>query len=426
MQVVYERCCGLDVHQKTVVACVLLSDGHGPSGSGSGSGRVSKQVRTFGTMTADLLALSDWLRALEVQQIAMESTGVYWQPIYTLLEEDERTLLVVNAQHIKAVPGRKTDVKDSEWLAELLRHGLLQSSFVPPQPVRALRELTRYRTTLVRERAQAVNRLHKVLESANVKLTSVASDILGTSGRAMLAALAGGEQAPEVLAELARGRLRAKLPLLRTALEGRVQGYHRVLVRQGLAQISFLEAALADLQAEIASWGAAFNQTVALLQTIPGIGERTATTIVAEIGDDMTRFPSAAHLASWAGVCPGNKQSGGKRLSGRTRPGNPWLKTALIEAAWAIARMRDRQTYLSAQYHRLARRRGKTRAALAVAHSLLVICWHLLHDHVPYRELGGDYFERLDAAKLQQRHVHQLERLGYAVTLTPATSGPPT
>jgi transposase len=418
MQVVNERCCGVDVHKKTVVVCVLLTD--------AASGQVSKQVRTYGTMTADLLALSDWLRVLDVRAIALESTGVYWQPIYHLLEEEGRTLLLVNAQHIKAVPGRKTDVKDSEWLADLLRHGLLSASFVPPRPVRALRELTRYRATLVHERTQAINRLHKVLESANLKLSAVASNIVGASGRAMLQALVTGESSPETLAELARGRLRAKLPELRLALEGRVEGHHRVLVRQGLAHLQFLELALEDLQREIETYRASLNDAVALLQTIPGVGEQTATTIVAEIGDDMSRFPSADRLASWAGVCPGNQQSAGKRLSGRTRPGDPWLKASLMEAAWAIARGRAGQSYLSAQYQRLAHRRGKTRAVMAVAHSLLVICWHVLHDHAPYRELGADYFEHLDAGKLQHRYVHQLERLGYTVALTPVSPALPT
>jgi transposase len=310
-------------------------------------------------------------------------------------------------------------VKDSEWLADLLRHGLLRASFVPTPPVRALRDLTRYRTELVRARAQEANRLQKVLDSANLKLGVVATDVLGKSGRAMVEALVGGEQDPAALADLARGRLRAKLPELRLALEGRLQPHQQVLLRQMLAHITFLEAALAQVQEAIAAVRTPFDEAVALLQTIPGVGERVATTIVAEIGPEVSRFPSAKHLASWAGVCPGNRTSAGKRLSGRTTHGHVWLRSALVEAAWAATHGSEAHHYLAAQYHRLARRRGKTTAILAVAHSLLVSCWHVLHSHQPYRDLGADYFERLDAHRLEQRSVHQLERLGYAVTLAP-------
>jgi transposase len=410
MQLVHERCAGLDIHKKTVVACVLLTQS---------DGAVKREVRTFSTMTADLLALGDWLAAHQVEQVAMESTGIYWRPVFNLLEEG-RTIVLVNAQHMKAVPGRKTDVKDSEWIADLWRHGLLRSSFIPPQPVRALRDLTRYRKTLIQERTQEANRLQKVLETANVKLSSVATDVLGVSGRRILEALIGGEQEADALAELAKGRLRAKLPALRRALEGRVQTHHRILLTQILSHIEYLESSLAQLQVAIAERLEVFEEAVALVQTIPGMGRASAATIVAEIGADMSRFPSAKHLASWAGICPGNRQSGGKRLSGHITKGNTWLRAVLGEVAWAIAHTSD--NYLAAQYHRLARRRGKTRAIIAVAHSVLVIVYHLLRDRQPYTDLGVDHFDKLETARLERRHIHRLEQPGYTVTLTPAQS----
>jgi transposase len=406
MQVEYARCCGLDVHQKTVVACVLVT---------AEDGKVQRQVRTFATMTADLLALNDWLNAQQVEQVAMESTGVYWKPVYNLLEADHRIILV-NAQHLQTVPGRKTDLKDSEWLAELLRHGLLKASFIPPAPIRELRELTRYRKTLVQERQQEVNRLHKVLESANIKLGAVASDVLGTSGRDMLAALLSGEQDAAAMAELARGRLRAKLPALRQALEGRVTAQHRVLLRHILAHLAFLDGQLEQLTAEIEQAQTPFADAVALVQTIPGVAEAAASTILAEIGTDMSRFPSAAHLASWAGLCPGNRQSGGKRLSGHITPGNRWLRAVLGEVAWSAVHTHD--TYAVALSHRIARRRGKLRAIVAVAHSLLVSIYHMLRTHQPYHDLGPDYLEQLDHERLQRQYVRRLEQLGFAVTLT--------
>jgi transposase len=411
MQVVHARCCGLDVHQKTVVACVLLTEA---------DGSVHKQVRTFGAMTPDLLALNDWLSALAVERVALESTGVYWQPVFNVLEA-EHDVLLVNAAHMKAVPGHKTAIKDAEWIADLLRHGLLRPSFIPPQPVRdlrELRELTRYRQALLHERTQQVNRLHKLLETANLKLGAVASDILGRSGRDMLDALLAGETDPAVLAELARGRLRAKLPQLRAALEGRVQAQHRLLLRHLLVHIDFLEAQLEELTAEIETTLAPLAQAVQLLETIPCVGHTAATAIVSEIGADMSRFPSAKHLASWAGVCPGNKQSGGKRLSSETTHGSPWLRAVLGEIAWSIAHTSD--TYLAAQYHRLARRCGKRKAIVAVSHTLLVVLYHMLRDQRPYEDLGADYFARLDATRLQRRYVRGLEQLGYAVTLAPA------
>jgi transposase len=409
MEVVHPRCCGLDVHKRTVVACVLLT---------ADDGTVRKQIRTFGTMTADLLALADWLAGLEVTHVALESTGVYWRPVFNILE-DGRSVLLVNPQHIKAVPGRKTDVRDAEWIADLLRHGLLHPSFIPPAPIRELRELTRYRKAPVQERTAEVNRLHKALEGANLKLAAVATDILGVSGRDMLSALLGGEQDPETLAELARGRLRTKLPALRRALVGRVRPHHLVLIGQILAHIDFLEESIAQLQDAIRECLPPLAPAVELLRTIPGVGEVAAVAIVAEIGTDMSRFRSAKHLASWAGVCPGSKASAGRRLSGRTTRGNVWLRAMLGEVAWSVARSRG--TYLAALYHRLARRRGKFKAVLAVAHSVLVSIYHMLRVGRPYADLGPDHFDRTDATRIQQHHVRRLQQLGYAVTLTPVS-----
>jgi transposase len=407
MYVMYPRCAGCDVHKKTVVVTVLITE---PNGN------VKKLTRTFSTMTADLLALDEWLRSLEIVHVALESTGVFWHPVYNLLEEG-RSIILVNPQHMKAVPGRKTDVKDSEWLADLLRHGLLKASFIPPQPIRELRELTRYRKTLVQERTREVNRLQKVLEGANIKLAAVATDVLGKSGRDMLNALMGGEQDAEALAELARGRLRAKLPELRLALTGRVHPHHRFLLERMLAHIDFLEESLEGIQQEIEQHLRPFEEAMTLAQTVIGVQETTAATILAEIGTDMTRFLSDKHLASWAGVCPGNKQSGGKRLSGATTPGNPYLKAALAEVVWAISHTKD--NYLSAQYHRIARRRGKQKAIVAVSHSVLVILYHVLREKKPYHDLGGDYFAKLDTRRQERHHIRQLEQLGYTVTLSP-------
>ena len=408
MDVQYQRCAGLDVHKRSVVACVRLT---------TAEGAVQQEVRTFGTMTADLLALGDWLAGYAVEQVAMESTGVYWRPVFNLLEAHHAVVLV-NPQHMRAVPGRKTDVKDAEWLAELLAHGLLQPSFIPPAPVRALRELVGYRRSLVQARTQEINRVHKLLELGNSKLTSVATDVLGKSGRAMLHGLVAGDQDPEALAELARGRLRAKLPALRQALEGQLQPHHRLLLRQMLAHLDFLEASLAEVQTEIERHLVPFEEAVALAQTLPGVGAVAAAGLIAELGADMRVFPSHQHLASWAGVCPGNKPSGGKQFQARTRPGHPRLKALLCEVAQTIARTSDNE--LAARYHRIARRRGKGRATLAVAHALLVILDHMLRDRKPYTDLGPDYFGQLDTERLQRRYVQRLEHLGYTVTLTPA------
>ncbi len=408
MQVVYERCAGIDVHKKLVVVTVMLI---------VATGNVDKQTRTFTTMTEDLLALAHSLSSLQVVEVALESTGVYWYPLYNVLEEDH-TIILVNPQHMKAVPVRKTDVRDSEWIADLLRHGLLTASFIPPQPIRALRELTRYRKTLVQERSQEINRLQKLLESANIKLAAVATDVLGVSGREMLQALIAGEQDAAALAKLARGRLRAKVPELRKALEGRVQPQHRFFLRPILNHIDFLTTSLAEVQQEIATHLKPFAEAVTLLEGIPGIQATSAAAIVAEIGTDMGRFPSAKHLASWAGVCPGNKQSGGKRMQAGMTKGNPWLRGMLGEVVWAISHTRD--NYLVEQYRRIARRRGKHKAIVAVAHSVLVIIYHVLRDQRPYTDLGADYFDKLDKTRLERQHVRRLEQLGYTVTLTPA------
>ena len=407
VEVLYERCCGLDVHQKTVVAC-LITPGRG--------GQPHKEIRTFGTMTADLLELADWLRAAACTQVAMEATGVYWQPIWNLLEE-EFTLLLVNARHIKAVPGRKTDVKDCEWLADLLRHGLVRASFVPARPQRELRELTRYRTALVRERTAEINRLHKTLERANLKLGAVASKVLGLSGRQIVTALLAGTTDPAALAELAQGKLRAKRPQLERALVGTPGEHQRFLLAQQLAHIDFLDETLAEVSAEIAERLRPFDAALERLDAIPGVGRATAEVLLAEIGPDMSRFPSAAHLAAWAGMCPGNYESAGKRQKGKTRKGSKWLRAALLEAGQAAARTKE--TYLAAQYHRLVPRLGKKKAAVAVGHSILRSVYYLLQRGTTYQELGGSYFDARNREHLERRLVRRLEKLGFAVTLTP-------
>jgi len=349
--------------------------------------------------------------------VAMESTGVYWKPVWNLLEE-HFTLLLVNAQHIKAVPGRKTDVRDCEWIADLLRHGLLRASFVPDRPQRELRELTRYRASLVRERTAEVNRLQKTLEGANIKLASVASDVLGVSGRQILTALVAGETAAAALADRARGRLREKLPELERALTGRMGAHQRFLLAHQLAHIDDLDTLIAEVGAEIEARLRPFDAALTALDTIPGVGRRTAEVLVAEIGVDMTRFPSAAHLASWAGMAPGNNESAGKRRAGKTRKGSPWLRAGLVEAARAAARTKG--TYLAAQYQRLAARRGPKRAAVAVGHSILVIAYHLLRRPATYHDLGVHHFTDRDRAAVQRRAVRRLEQLGYHVILEPA------
>ena len=446
MDTLHPTCAGLDVHKDTVVVCLRRLDHHQ---------RPQREVKTFGTTTPDLLELLDWLRGHQVPVVAMESTGVYWKPIFNLLE-GHMGVLLVNPEHIKKVPGRKTDVKDCEWIAQLLQHGLLRASFVPDRPIRDLRDLTRQRTQLVGEKARAANRIQKVLEDANIKLGSVATDVLGASGRDMLRELIAGEDNPETLAGLARGLLRKKLPQLRKALTGQVTDHHRFLLRLHLDHLTHLEGLIGQLEQRIAAemekdrppptgnnegdssqaaGGSGGPETAAvsdspegppapglwaalwLLMTIPGISRRVAEVVVAEVGTDMGRFATQQHLASWTGLCPGNNESAGKRRSGRTTHGNSSLRSALVQAAWAATRTKG--TYLSAQYRRLVRRCGKKKALIAVAHSMLVMCYQVLKKAEPYKELGADYLDNLAPEQRARRLVRQLESLGHKVTLEP-------
>jgi transposase len=412
VELLHPRCAGLDVAKDELVACVRVPDGRG--------GR-AQEVRTFQTFTSGLEALAAWLADEGVTQVVMEATGQYWKPVWYVLEgAGFQQLLLVNARHVKILPGRKTDVCDAAWLAELLEHGLLRGSFVPPAPIRELRDLTRYRKRLIQAHSAECQRIQKTLEDAGIKLDSVATDVLGASGRAMLVALVAGERDPQALAELAKGRLRTKLPQLRQALRGRFSDHHALLVRLALAHLEHLEGTIAALDRRVDEVIAPFARARDQLDTITGVGKRAAETIIAEIGTDMTVFPTAGHLASWAGRCPGNNLTGGKRRSGKPTKGNRWLGEVLIECAWAAARSRD--TYLSAQYWRLARRIGKKKAAVAVGHSILVIAWHLLTDDCDYQDLGGDYFIRRDTDRQRQRAVAQLQALGYRVVLQPVAA----
>jgi transposase len=408
MRVEHERCCGIDVHKETVVACVIVPDAHGAS---------VKETRTFNTMTGDLQALGRWLRAQGCTHVVMESTGVYWKPVYNLLEGDLE-ILVVNPTSIKKLRGPKTDVADAEWLADLLRHGLVQGSFIPSAAQRALRDLTRYRTQLLDDRTREVNRVQKVLEDANLKLACVATDIMGVSGRAILTELLAGESDPAVLAELAKGRLRNKREELTQALTGVVQPQHRFLLMQHLSHIDYLDDQIAQLDTEIAERLRPFEAALACWEQLPGIQTRNAQVIVAELGADLQQFPDAAHCASWAAICPGNNESAGKRRSGKTAKGNRWLKRALTEAAHGAAR--TKKSYYAALYARLAGRRGKKRAIIAVAHSLLVTGYHLVTRQVDYQDLGREYFDQRNPEAIKRRAVKRLEQLGYQVELTPA------
>lgn len=401
MQVVYERCCGLDVHKDTVVACVLTPEG--------------KSLRTFGTMTRDLMQLADWLVERGVTHVAMESTGVYWKAPYNLLESFEFTLLVVNARHMKAVPGRKTDMKDAEWIADLLKHGLLKASYIPSKEQRELRELVRYRRTLIRERSTVVNRIQKVLEGANIKLSSVVSDVLGRSGRAMIEALVAGEEDPETLAGLSKGRLRAERSTLEEALRGQVGQHQRLVLDSLLRHVDFLDKEIARMDEDVSSRLGSSEGVIGRLDEIPGIGRRTAEDILAEIGLDMSRFPTSAHLASWARVCPGNNESAGKRRDSSTGSGNTWLQQALVEAAWAASR--TKKSYFSTLFHRLAGRRGAKRAIVAVAHAILVVIYHMIHKGTTYSDLGANYFDERNRQSVVNRAVRRIETLGYKVTL---------
>ena len=407
MDTLYPRCAGIDVHKNNVVVCLRCADR---------PAQVVEEIRTFSTMTRDLLALSDWLASHGVTHAAMESTGVYWKPVFNLLAGRVEVILV-NAEHIKKVPGRKTDVKDCQWIAQLLQHGLLKASFIPPEPIRELRDLTRQRTQLIQERSAAASRIQKVLEDANVKLASVATDVLGVSGRDMLEALIAGETDPAQLAELARKRLREKIPQLQLALEGRVTDHHRFLLRMHLDHVGHLEELIARLGAKIEEKMAPFAQAQERLETIPGVSQRVAETVVAEIGVDMKQFPSAGHLASWAGMCSGNHESAGKRRSGRITKGDRWLKRILVQAAWAASHTKG--TYLATQYRRLAKRRGRKRALVAVGHTLLGIIYHVLKRGTSYAELGADFLDRQEPGRLTRQLVKRLEGLGHKVTLEP-------
>lgn len=403
MEVVYERCCGMDVHKKTVVACVITSD--------------RKVTRTFSTMTAKLLEMADWLADCGVTHVAMESTGVLWKPIYNLLEDDF-TVLVVNARHIKAVPGRKTDVKDAEWIADLLRHGLLRGSFIPDRPQRELRELIRYRRSLIDERTRAVSRVQKVLEGANIKLSSVVTDILGVSGRVMLEAIVAGTEGPEVIANMAKGRLRNKRPALQEALRGLVGPHQQMMLQSQLRHLDFLANEIEQVSQEVSERMAPLEDELERLDEIPGIGRRVAEEVLAEIGTDMSRFPTANHLASWAGLCPGNNESAGKRKSGRSRHGNKWVHSTLVEAAWSASRTKD--TYLSAQHRRIAPRRGQKRAVVAVAHTIIIDIYHMLRNGTRYHDLGASFLRERAQHSHLDRAVRHIESLGYKVSLQAA------
>ncbi|MGZ6565349.1 MAG: IS110 family RNA-guided transposase [Solirubrobacteraceae bacterium] len=406
MDRIVDRPGALDVHKASVTACVRVWEGS----------KLEEHLAEFQTTVQGLLALRDWLEALDVKQVAMEATGVYWRPVWAILE-DRFELMLVNARQVKQVPGRKTDIKDAQWLCQLLEAGLLKASFVPPKPIRTLRNLTRYRKAQISDRQREAARLHKILEDTGIKLDCVASDILGASGRAMLDALVSGTKDPAVLADLAKGKLRKKIPALRDALEGRFDTEHALIVSQILAHIDFLDEAIDRLSHEIEERIAPFAPQRELLKTIPGVNQRTAEVMIAEIGVDMSAFPSPKHLASWAGMCPGNDQSAGKRRSGKTRKGSKWLRSTLTESALAAARTKN--SYLAAQYQRLRGRRGHSKAVTAVGHSILTAAWHMLQTGELYRDLGSDYFIRQNPDRLTRRLIRQLEALGHQVTLAP-------
>lgn len=408
MDVVFRACCGIDVHQKSLVACVRVI---GPQG------QVSKELRTFATTTGALAELAAWLDTYGVTHVALESTGVFWKPVWHALESHV-TLLLVNPRDVAKVPGRKTDVSDAEWIAQLLQCGLLRGSFVPPKPIRELRDLTRSRTTLEQQRTDVVNRIHKVLEDASVKLGTVATDITGVSGRAILQALIAGQTDPAQLAELARGRLRKKRASLRSAVTGHVTDHHRFLLRRLMNELRFLEEEIAAFDERVREVTDPFADLLALLDTAPGINRRTAENLLAEVGADMRVFPSAKHLASWAAICPGQYESAGRQPRGTIRKGNRWLRRTLTQAA--LAGTRKKGSYAGAQFRRLAKRRGKQRAIIAVAHSLLVAVYYILRDRVPYQDLGADHFDRLSPVQLTQHYVRRLEQLGHIVRLDTA------
>jgi len=398
---------GLDVHLRSIQCAVRCRQP---------TGKLLAQVRSFGTMTRDLRALADYLQSTGVTHVAMEATGVLWKPVWNVLD-GRFTLLLVNPRHLKKVPGRKTDVTDAQWIAQLLECGLLRGSFVPPRPVRELRDLTRHRAQLTAEHTRVANRVHKLLEDTNIKLGAVASDVLGVSGRAMLRAMLNGEEDAEKLAELALGQLRKKIPQLRLALEGNCTEHHRFMLRRLLSHLNYLETQIEEFSKRIGPVldNLLSSQKRERLDTIPGIDRMSIENVIAEIGPDMSVFPDERHLSSWTGICPGNEESAGKRLRSRTRKGNRWLRRALAEAAWGASHKKD--SYLAAQYRRLAARRGKKRALLAVGHSILVIIYHMLRRDVAYQDLGAEYFDRLEPERLKRYLVRRLERLGYRIAL---------
>ena len=429
MRIMYERCCGLDIHKSSIAACALITE----------KGKPQEETRRFGTMTGDLRELAGWLQQKGIRHVAMESTGVYWKPVWNILEPAGFELLLANAQEVKIVPGRKTDQKDSQWIADLHKHGLLRKSFVPPRTIRDLRDLTRTRAILTQEHSSVCNRIQKVLEDANIKLGSVASDVFGVSGRAILRALMKEEKDPEVLAELSKGMLRNKIPQLRRALEGQVTAHHRSLLTGHWNRMEFLERQIADFETQIAQrmkptpeemaltiQNAAEEvplplspreEAIQLWMEIPGVGWTAACSMVAELGVNMDQFPSAAHVASWAGLCPGNNESAGKRLSGKTRKGNVWLRRTMCEVAWAASHTKD--SYFAAQFRRIASRRGSKRALVALAHSILVTAYHMLKQKRHFLELGGDFFDVINRDKVRNRLVQRLTKLGFEVQLKP-------
>ena len=408
MRVMNCACAGLDVHQKTVVACAL---------AGEAGGNPVMEKRTFATTTTELLALSDWLRQQKITHVAMESTGTYWKPVWAVLQ-GEFDLTLCNAAHIKQVPGRKTDPKDAEWIADLLRHGLVKKSFVPPQPQQDLRELTGYRAQVSADRSAVSNRIRKLLEGANIKLGSVASDVMGVSGRRMLHAIVEGKSDPYQLADLALGQLKDKRDQLVEALRGRIRDHHRTMLRLELAQWEFLDALIAELEKAIAEALVPFGPAAELVKTIPGFSEVSVAAVVAEVGPAMEQFADAGHLASWAGLCPGNNESAGKHYSGRTRSGNIWLKRMLCQVAWAASHTRG--TYFGALFRRVAARRGKKRAILAVGHAVLVTIYAMLKNQQTFRELGANYFDKLHEDGLKRFCLKKLEAMGHRVILEPA------
>jgi transposase len=407
MDVVKVRCCGIDVHKASLCACISIKDG----------GQVQKEKRRFDTTTGQLRELAAWLREWKVTSVAMEATGVYWKPVWNALEEEFEVLLV-NPQHLKSIPGKKTDFKDGERIADLLQHGLLRGSFVPPRAIRELRDLTRMRATLAQERSSVINRIEKTLEDPNLKLGVVVSDVVGASGRAMWNAIVEGQTDPAKLAELAKGTLRNKIPQLKLALEGHLTDHHRFMLRQWLEMLDFLEGKIETLEKQIVENSRPFEPMVTTWMQVPGLRRINAYSLLAEIGADMSQFPSAAHLASWASVCPGNRESAGKQTSGKTCKGNPWLRRTLCEAAWAASRTKN--SYFRALYQRKMRTRGKNRALIAVAHSLLVTVYSFTVAGQPYHDLGLDYFDRLNRQSLERSLVKRLEKLGNRVTLQPA------